>query len=790
VRSQRALYVAWGLAVLWPALAAAGAALAPDQSTAEVAAAQDQPAEEGLSIRRIEIEGNRLYTETYIRSLIRSEEGTPYSSEQVRGDVRRLQQTGKFLDVFATPHIEAGQVVLTFTVAELPEITAVNFQGNVRFKDKDLRKELTIGPGSPLDRFAIEQGREAIQTLYRTKGYNEAQVTIDEQALDQDHVVIYQIVEGPRVRVRKVDFEGNVHFSDRVLASKVSTKPYLWIFREGIYSADQVAEDELSLQSFLRGQGYLDARVSHRLSFDETGQKLTVTFLIEEGPRYSIRNVLFEGNSVFATDDLKALISLKPGMFMVRERIRQDVEKLTSLYHEQGYINVTVATRWVFAEEPELVDLTFEIHEGDQFRVGRLVVRGNRETQDKVVRRELRLFPGDLFDLNKTREAERRLRETGLFSAASVTPVGGEPGVRDAMVEVTEQERTVQFLFGVGVTSNSGVLGNIMIENRNFDLFDWPRSFTEFVKGQSFRGAGQTMRIQFEPGTELTRFRIDFLEPYFLDQELSLGTSLYFFERGRDDYNEERLGGSISFGKRFRKGRMKNWAAELSLRLENVDISDVDILDAKDIREVEGNNYISTVRGTLVHDTTDSRFLPSRGHRFRASYEQAGVFGGDFTFGKVLASYRWYRTLYTDEFDRKQILALGGQVGGILGDAPVFERFYAGGLSSIRGFAFRGVSPRQGLRDDAVGGDFLFLLNAEYSFPLVGKNLRGVLFVDSGTAEENYEITKWRAAIGGGIRLIVDFFGPIPLEFNLAVPVVKDDDDDEQVFSFFFGTTF
>ncbi|UCG33447.1 MAG: BamA/TamA family outer membrane protein, partial [Phycisphaerales bacterium] len=411
-------------------------------------------------------------------------------------------------------------------------------------------------------------------------------------------------------------------------------------------------------------------------------------------------------------------------------------------------------------------------------------------TQDKVVRRELRLFPGELFDLNKTREAELRLRETGLFSAASVTPVGDEPGVRDALVDVTEQDRTVQFLFGVGVTSNSGVLGNIMIENRNFDLFDWPRSFSEFVKGQSFRGAGQTMRIQLEPGTELTRFRIDFLEPYFLDREMSLGTSLYFFERGRDDYDEERLGGSVSFGKRFRKGRMRNWAAELSLRLENVDIDDVDWLDGRDIRDVEGNNYISSVRGTLVHDTTDSRFLPSRGHRFRISYEQAGVFGGDYTFGKIQTSYRWHHTLYTDEFDRKQIVALGGRVGGIIGDAPVFERFYGGGLGSIRGFEFRGVSPRQGLRDSAVGGDFMILFNAEYSFPLVGKNLRGVAFADMGTVEQDYEITTWRASIGGGIRLLVDFFGPIPLEFDLAVPLSRDDDDDRQIFSFFFGTTF
>jgi outer membrane protein assembly complex protein YaeT len=767
-----------------------GPALATEQPTARKASAQDQPREEGLVIRRIEFQGLELYTEAYLLSLIRSSPGTAYSADQVRGDVRRIQQTGKFLDVYATPEIEDGQVVLTFTVAELPEIAAVQFRGNVKFKDKDLRKEITIGPGRPLDRFAIEQGRDAIENLYRTKGYNEARVTIDEAALESERIVIYQIVEGPRVRVRKILFEGNEHYSRWLLNSKISTKTYIWLFRDGVYNADQVAEDELALQSFLRGDGYLDARVSHRLGFDEKGEKLTITFLIEEGTRYAVREVLFEGNTVFADEELGLEVATNPGMYLVRERLRQDVKKVTSLYYGQGYIDMRCATRWVFAEEPGLVDLTFEVAEGEQYRVGRLVVRGNRQTKDKVVRRELRLFPGDLFDLNQAREAELRLRETGLFSAASITPVGEQPGVRDALVEVTEHERTTQFLLGVGVTSNSGVLGNIMLENRNFDLFDWPRDFKEFFRGQSFRGAGQTMRIQLEPGTELTRFRIDFLEPYLLDRELSFGTSVYFFERGRDAYDEERLGLNVSLGKRFRKGTLKDWAAEVALRVEQVDIGDVDILDARDIRDVEGNNFVTSVRGTLVHDTTNSRFVPSRGHRFRLSWEQGGALGGDFFYSRATANYRWYRAVYTDEFDRKQVLALGGRAGAIFGDAPVFERFYGGGLGSVRGFEFRGISPRQGLRDDRVGGDFLLLANAEYSFPLVGKNLRGVLFADMGTVEEDFEVTTWRASVGAGVRLTIDFFGPIPLEFDLAAPVSRDGDDDTQIFSFFFGTTF
>ena len=769
--------IGWGLLLLWPAL---------------VGQAPEQPAnpEDGLIVNRVEIEGNETYTDAYLLSLIRTAPGTPYSAEQVQEDVRRIQQTAKFLDVLATPRIENGQVIVVFAVTELPTIVSVSFQGNVKFDNDELLAESNIAPGDPLERFAIEQGRENILTLYRTKGYSEAQVTLDDEALRADRSVIYRIVEGPRVRIKKIRYEGNENFSSFLLNSKITTRRYMWIFSPGTYDPDQVTQDELSIQAFLRGEGYLDARVSHRLDSDVTREKLILTFLLDEGDRYSVRDITFEGNTIYDDDTLSSLIDLRPAMYLRAELLRRDIRTITELYNEHGYIYTRCSARWVFADDPGLIDLTFDLLEGDEFTVGRVVVRGNRQTKDKVARREIDILPGQIFNLNAARVSERRLRETRLFSSAQITPVGEEFGVRDALVEVAEHERTTQFLIGAGVTSNSGVAGNIMIENRNFDLFDWPRNFSEFFKGQSFRGAGQTMRIQLEPGTEFIRFRIDFLEPYLFDREITFGQSFYLFQRGRDAFDEERLGLNVSLGKRFKKGFLRGWSGEVALRVENVKIDDVNILDSHDVREVEGNNYLSTAKVTLVHDTTDSRFLPSRGHRFRASYEQAGALGGDFYYGKLNSSYRWYRTIREDEFDRKQILALGARLGNIFGNSPLFERFYAGGIGSVRGFEFRGITPRQGLRDDRIGGDFLFMVNAEYSFPLVGDNLRGVVFSDMGTVEEEFEFTTWRSTIGAGIRLTVDFFGPIPMEFDFAIPLSKNDDDDTQVFSFFIGTTF
>lgn len=753
-------------------------------------AAQSAPPE-GVPIHSITFTGLENVTEAYARSLVRSEVGQPYSGATVVEDVRRLERSGKFASAVAVPQVVNGEVDLVFEVKERPQIVAIEIEGNRKFKTNELKKELNFSVGDPLDIVAIEQGRANIETRYREAGYGTVDVALDEALLRNEHVVRYTIVEGPRIKVRKILFEGNEHFVASTLSAKISTKTYIWIFRTGAYDPEQVRRDETSLRQFYVDQGFLEARVSHRLEFDDSGENLTIIFIIDEGTEYRVRNLIVEGAHAISKDEIAARISLASDDVFRGDRLRRDVKSIETLYGELGFINARVRATWVFAaDDPGFVDVTFSIDEGNQYRVGRVMVRGNSRTKDKVIRREVQLYPEELFDETAAQKTEQRLRETGLFTEAHVSAVGDDPTYRDALVEVTESDRTVQFLFGVGVTSDSGVVGSVTVENRNFDLFDWPRSFGEFFRGQSFRGAGQTLRLQFEPSTDFTRARIDFFEPYLLDKPVSLGTSFYLFQRNRDDWDEERLGINVSFGRRFNEGLLKGWAGEIALRTEWVDISGVDFFSARDIREAKGNHYLSSVKGTLVRDTTDSRFIPSRGSRLKGSWEQYGVLGGDDFFAKAIISYNWYKTLRTDVFDRKSVLQLRGLGGFIIGGAPVYERFYAGGIGSLRGFEFRSVTPRQGFQDDGVGGDFMVLTGAEYTFPLVGKQLRGVLFTDMGTVESDVTLSTWRMSIGAGLRMYVDFFGPVPLELDFAVPLTTGEGDDEQVFSFFFGTAF
>ncbi|HRX85254.1 MAG TPA: outer membrane protein assembly factor, partial [Phycisphaerae bacterium] len=589
--------------------------------------------------------------------------------------------------------------------------------------------------------------------------------------------------------IRKIIFSGNENIPDGELRKHITSQTYFWIFRDGKFDEDTVEADAAAVQNFIRDEGYLDARVGYQLDFSDDRRDLTVTFTIAEGRRYYVKDILFEGNTVFSSAELSAGLPLEVGAPIVQRKLDLAVKQITDQYGSAGYIDARVRPTRVFTEEEGYVRVTFTIDEGTQFHVGRIVVRGNERTQDKVIRRELGLYPGELFDLPDARESEQRIRDLRLFESASVAPVGDEPGVRDVLVNIDEGRKAGNFIFGFGVTSNSGLVGSIVLDLNNFDIFDTPRSFTEFINRRAFYGAGQRLRIEAQPGTQLNRFRIDFTEPYLFDKPTRFDYSLYFFERGRESYNERRIGTTVSFGRRLQWEKLKDWYGEIAFRLETARVDSLDLLAPRDVRDDAGSALLTSVKVSLVRDRTDSRFLPTTGDRIRLAYEQFGVLGGEF-FGQLSGSYTRHFTVATDELERKSVLSLKGTGAYVVGDAPVYERYYAGGIGSIRGFQFRGVSPRQGLDDDQIGGDFMMLFSSEYSFPLYGKLLRGLLFSDMGTVERNLEIRDWRVAVGTGVRVQVDFFGPIPLEFDLAVPVLSQQEDDEQVFSFFIGATF
>jgi len=480
-----------------------------------------------------------------------------------------------------------------------------------------------------------------------------------------------------------------------------------------------------------------------------------------------------------------------------------DKKKVDAAYGEVGYIEAQVqvnkrflnpnATPPQWAEDidggkPALINLVFTITEKDQYRIGQIKIQGNSITQSRVIRREFRFYPEQLCDTVSIDISKNRLRELRLFDDVTITPIGAEQkAVKDIVVEVKEG-RTAEFMVGVGVSSNSGLMGTVSLTQRNFDIFAWPSSWKNLLKPQTFKGAGQRFNISAEPGTEIMRFNISWFTPYIFDLPYSLGVKTYLFNRGYSHYDETRIGIQNSFGHRFKN----RWYGELATRLEHIDL-DVSKRAAREIWKDRGTHTLLGFRGSLTRDRTDSRWMPTTGDRFQFSYEQ--IVGSE-VFGKFGADYRIYRTVYQDALDRKHILAGRMSFGQLVGDAPIFEKFYGGGLGSIRGFRFQGVSPRGrnriggGPNNDPIGGDMMFLAGVEYSFPIITDKLRGVVFLDTGTVEGDFGLTSYRASMGFGVRWTIPFFGPIPMALDFGFPIAKDDEDDTQIFSFSLGWTF
>jgi len=384
-----------------------------------------------------------------------------------------------------------------------------------------------------------------------------------------------------------------------------------------------------------------------------------------------------------------------------------------------------------------------------------------------------------------------------------VTPGNGADNRKDLRVDIKEGKTGSVMLAG-GFSSDSDVIGQLIYEQRNFDISDWPESFGEFFTGRAFKGAGQSLRIALEPGTRVSQHSVTFSEPYFQDKPLTLNVKGSSWKRERRGdhrlydggghrlYDEGRTKGYVGFERRYEN----RWRRSIGFRVENVDIDNIYLYAPKEITDVKGDNFLAGVRLGIGRDLTDDRFNPSKGYTFNVGYEQVT---GDETFGILRGNVVGYRTLYEDLLERKTVLATKLLAATTIDNAPSFEKFYGGGtgIYGIRGFDYRGISTRglqQNLpfgvtpkKEDPIGSDWIFLANAEVTMPLISDNFAALFFVDSAAIDTG----SYRAAVGTGIQIqIPNWFGPVPMRFEIATPFMKDDADETRVFSFSMGGLF
>ena len=682
-------------------------------------------------------------------------------------------------------------------------VKSIEFVGNQHYKAKVLGQRLDFKVDDRLDPVLAEAGRRIIEEIYRKVGFAFVKVTLDWEKLPAGQV-LYTIDEGPRVRIASVKFSGNKAIKTDTLRQVTKIKQKNWFYWPFYYTQEAVAEDVVKLENFYYEKGFLNYKITAQTEFTDDKSGVYLTFVIEEGPAYRIEKILFAGNKYFDDDTLRVRLELTPGQVYIKRKAAADTQRLLKLYGEKGFVDADIQHKPRFCPEvgPDVVNIEFAIIEGNQFRIGQVEITGNEMVHDKAIRHVLDEYgftPGLLYNADIAPKQGNGILEKYVQRATlaeevmirPITPASGTPDQKDAKVDI--KEGTTGWINpGVGVSSDYGMIGQLIYEQRNFDITDWPESLGEFITMKAFRGAGQRMRIGFQPGTELSVYSISFSDPYWRDRPVSLDVAGSSFERYRESHREGRLRSYLGFEQRFQD----RWRRSIGLRVENVDVKSLEFDAPREIRDVKGNNLLLGVKLGVGRSVIDDIYDPTAGHVFDADYEQVA---GDHTFGVLGGSYVWYNTLYEDLLERKTVLAVRVRAGTtVIHDAPPFEKFYAGGTGTygVRGFEYRGISPRglqtnvpAGLaqRKDPIGSDWVFLAGTEVTVPLIGENFDALFFFDSGTVQTG----RYRMSLGTGIQIrIPHWFGPVPMRFEVAAPLKRDDDDETQVFSFSIGRLF
>jgi outer membrane protein insertion porin family len=723
-------------------------------------------------VGEIAVEGNRRVEQRYVRSLLSAGPGQAVSTADIDKDVRALFATGRFEDVTAEIVEQDGKSVLIYRVVERPLLREVTFSGNKEIKTDKLG-ELINAKSIEFYRPQLLPGWiESIKKAYVEKGYYatevEPTVTINDR---NEATVSLNIDEGEQVYVTRILFEGNTVFSARQLKKVMFTKEK-WIFSfitgRGAYQENLLQADQDIIADQYYNNGYIQVKVKKPLvTLLEDKKSMEILFEIEEGEQFRIGKVDIQGDLLKSREELLALLTLQEGAVFSRKELRENMAALNDLYADEGFAFVNVTPKTEVEETERRMNITLEVEQGIQVTIGRISISGNTRTRDKVVRREMRLAEGDLYSASKMKNSRRRINNLGFFEEVNLTT---GRGVDDAHMDVevdVKEKATGSFSVGAGFSSVDGLLLQGALSQDNF--------------------LGRALRFDLSAalGGRSTTFRLGILDPYFLDKHLAFGGDIYNTEREWTDFTRKTTGGDIKLGVPI----TDNLKSFFVYRYEAKDIRDIDE-DASDlIKEQEGKSTLSSITASLTRNTTDYRPDPTTGNISELSVEFAGL-GGSERFVKYVADHRYFYPLPFWDL----VFSARGQVGYIqeMGgkDIPLDERFFLGGLSTLRGFNSREVGPRDPETGDFYGGNKEAFLNLELVFPLIrDMKMKGVVFFDAGNAwavDEDF-FDGIRYSVGAGVR----WNSPMgPLRFEWGVNLDPEDYEDNSVFDFSVGKMF
>ena len=776
-------------------------------------------------VDRVDIKfvGPATVSDQFIRVNIRVKAGDAYRPSSTQDDVRSLYGTGQFYNIrVSTDQSTNNGVVLTYIVQARPRVTEVKLEGNDKVSDRKLKKKITIKVGDPLDEQKAFSNVQDIKKLYEKYGYPDTQakyvLNIDENA--GTGKVTFQIVESPKVRITDVEFVGAAAFTQKVLSKQIKTRKHWmwsWLTGSGTFKQDEYDADKDALAEFYRNHGYLDFEIKDVKFTSPTTNRMAITFYLYEGRQYKVGAVKFSGNKIFSDaqihtgmqanhnyQGLKGALGanglvMDVGDVFTPDGLRKDTVAVQDFYGSKGYIDVTQGQTLRVIQIPNVdtgtMDLEFQIEEGRKTYVEKISIAGNLKTKDKVIRRELAIAPGDVFDMVHVKISKQRLEGLNYFEKVEMDPAPLDPpvpGRKNLDVAVTEKN-TGNLTFGAGFSSVDSLVGYVEMTQGNFDLFHPP----------NFTGGGQKLRLKAQLGTERQDYELSFIEPWFLNRKLALGVDLYRhqlnFESPNNMYNESRTGMRVSLTRAL-------WSdyfiGSVSYTFEQVGIqlnspynkesylpgpSIPPVLDPNSgkakvpqaILDQTGDHLFNRFNTTLAYDTRNSTRLPNHGQRTEIDPELSV---GTSSFLKVQLRTAWY----FPGLVKGHVIEIVGRTGTATslggGDVPFYDRYYLGGLYSLRGFKFRNVSPREAynptypdVKNEPIGGNSFYFGSVEYSVPILEKDnglgVRIAAFYDVGSVGTGSTTFtgNFDDDFGLGFRLNIPHLGPLRLDYGIPI---------------------
>ncbi len=780
--------------------------------------APNAPAQNQTRVDKIEIRhvGPAAVSDELIRANIRVKPGDNYNRNSVDEDIRNLYGTGYFYNIRVAEEPTGSGVKLVYVVQGKLILTNIRFDGNKQLSTSKIRKKVSSKTGEPLDEQKLFADSQEIIKLYQKSGYQKTDVkatlTGYNEAAGRSGVT-FEITESPKVKIHDIQFTGVSAFPQKKLAKVIKTRKrwmFSWITGSGVLKDDQFEDDKEKLADFYREAGYIDFEIKD-IKFDYvTPARMDIVFTLYEGKLYKVGTVTIKGNTLFSTEDIvKGLqemhdykrskaklgpkgLEMDAGTTFTPKTLSKDIESLQDFYGSRGYVDVRVAAIKTPNTDTGTIDLVYQIEENTKSYIEKIEIRGNTKTKDKVIRRELAVTPGEVFDMVGVKLSKKRLEGLNYFEKVDAQPEPTDVPNRKNLVVGVEEKNTGNFTIGAGFSSVESIVGFAEVTQGNFDLFNPPY----------FTGGGQKIRLRTQLGSYQQDYQLSFVEPWFLDRKLSLSYDLYYRDLSYLSaiYDEKTLGTKIglsrALGSDFIIGTVSYTVENNSLALANTPFAtntagqSVPAVSNEILNQM-GGTVESRIGLSLAYDTRNSTQLPDKGQRTEFNTQLAGgPLGGDADYYSMELRTAWY----FKGFAEGHVLELNGRVGVIQSfnsrPVPLEDRYYLGGLYSLRGFRYREVGPRDQF-NESLGGSTYWYGTAEYSLPIIDR-LRFAVFYDVGMVYKDpfsfsarnyptggwaYDATPYAPAynsgafnddVGIGFRLNLPI-GPLRLDYGIPM---------------------